>query len=248
MISDYIEKLMRSARANATIAKLISAIEPLVAKIKARRRITLAICVGVLAFWALPPNTLDPFCTYRSQYRLDAVLQVGNELLASTVFVQESHSRHWVSQMNSAGCVQRYGKALSFRSLDDRVFLIHSDICRSVEQLSEFQVDVIEHCSRNWPNEPIGFIVDNATKPTTWKPFNFLKGDQDVKLVSMKASPTLWHPSDDLQNTAPNILKSSFATNNPNGWWNSPERILNRRRGNNIKFHVRMQQPDSLGH
>jgi hypothetical protein len=223
-----------------------SSIETFIARIRAKPRTALALVAAIgagLTFWHLPANTLHPFCTYRAQYRLDATLQVGGELLTSSVVRQSSQSRQWIYVMNSGGCGQRYGTALTFRAKDDRVFLIHADICQSAEKFPENPVDVIEHCSQNWPYRPIGFIVDSASKPTTWKPFNFLIGDQDAKLISMKATPT-WHPpSDDLEKSAPNILKSVFETDNVNGWSNSPERIISfERRHGNTEFNVRISQ------
>ncbi|WP_105416448.1 hypothetical protein [Neorhizobium sp. T25_27] len=220
-----------------------SSIETLIARIKTRRRTSLALLAVIgagLIFWTLPPNTLNPLCTYRAQYRLDATLQVGRELLTSSVVRQTSQSREWISVMNSGGCGQHYGIALSFRAKDDRVFLIHTDICQSAERSLQNAVDVIEHCSQNWPNKPIGFIVDSANTPTTWKPFNFLFGDEGAKLISMKAIPTWHHPSDDLEKTAPNILRSVFVTDYVNGWWDSPERILSfKRRYGYTVFNVR---------
>jgi hypothetical protein len=226
-----------------------SSIETFIAKIKTRPRTALtllavtAVAAAGLTFWALPPNTLNPMCTYRAQYRLDATLQVGSELLTSSVVRQSSHSRRWISNMNSGGCGQLYGTALSFRAKDDRVFLIHTDICLSAEKFPQNPVDVIEHCSPDWPNKPIGFIVDSANKPTTWEPFNFLTGEQGAKLISMTATPTWRHASDDLEKIAPNILGSVFETDNVRGWWNSPDRIISfKRRHGNAVFNVRVLQ------
>jgi hypothetical protein len=198
-----------------------SSIETFIAKIKTRPRSALtllavtAVAAAGLTFWALPPNTLNPMCTYRAQYRLDATLQVGSELLTSSVVRQSSHSRRWISNMNSGGCGQLYGTALSFRAKDDRVFLIHTDICLSAEKFPQNPVDVIEHCSPDWPNKPIGFT----------------------------ATPTWRHASDDLEKIAPNILGSVFETDNVRGWWNSPDRIISfKRRHGNAVFNVRVLQ------
>jgi len=204
----------------------------------------LAITAGCVVFFlALPPNTLSPFCKYRAQYRLDATLQVGNELLTSSVVRQSTQSRAWISVMNSAGCPSHYGTTLSFRAKNDRVFLIHTEICKSAEKFPQNPVDVIEYCSQNWPLRPVGFIVDSATAPTTWEPFNFLTGDHGARLISMKAMPTWSHPYDDLETTAPNILRSTFETNLVNVWAYSPERTVSfgrRRSHGDSKFRVRI--------
>lgn len=205
--------------------------------------ISLALLIlGTLAFRALPPNTVNPFCTYRAQYRLDATLQVGDERISSFAIRQSSQSRRWISVMNSSGCNSFYGGAIAFKSKDNRVFLIPTDVCEKAEKSLNENVDVIKTCSTSWPNRSIGFIIDNGENPTNWQIFNFLSGDKNARLTSMNAKSTWRHPHDEIEKIAPNVLKAYFDFGND--WWYSPERILSfERRSGSMSFRVQKIGP-----
>ncbi|WP_148663395.1 hypothetical protein [Bosea vaviloviae] len=205
--------------------------------------------LGVMAYWALPPNTLNPFCTYRAQYRLEATLQVDDELINATAVRQLSQSRRWVSVINSGGCGSGV-EAMGFKSKDNRVFLIDTYVCGKAEDLffdkKDYtvinNVDIIKNCSNNWPNKSIGFIVDNSDNPTTWQPFNFLASDSRVKLISMSAESTWRHPLSNIHVISPNLLKTEFAVGQD--WWNSPARLLGR--PTPVRFRARKISPTYL--
>ena len=192
-----------------------------------------------------PDNTYDPFCTYTSQYSLDAKLKVGDEVLSSTINRQNSLSRDWAKTINYNGCQQAQGKALSFRSSDNRVFLVSTNICRLAEAalLELGEADFLKLCDeKNEP--PDGFVITDANNPTQWQTFNPVKSDI-ATIILMHATKTTNPTSDALENVAPKILETRFDTDG--SWWNSPERLLSfgRRQSNEIKYSSKkISSPD----
>ncbi|MCP4103769.1 MAG: hypothetical protein GY750_20475 [Lentisphaerae bacterium] len=206
----------------------------------------LAILLTSISFFAVkiynsPDNTFDPFCTYSSQYTLKAILKVGNEILHSTINRQRSFSRPWIQVINSNGCKQSYGTALSFRSSDNRAFLISSNICPLAEEvlLEIGEADIIKLCtdttrgslSRKWGYKIKGYIISDAETPKSWRKFNPLS-EEFVVLKSMKAIQTEKPASDDLDKLMPNILRTGFDANG--SWSESPEPLLSFGRRNSL--------------
>ena len=177
-----------------------------------------------VVFWAAPPNTISPFCTYSSQFELQATIKVGDEILKSTVYRQRSMSRKWIETINYAGCLQTYGTVLSFKVRDGRVVLVPTEICQTAERvlLDIGAVDVLGMCGTRLP-EKKGFVISTAANPTTWASFDLFKNGQ-VTLISMLAVATKKWPSDDLDSVAPSLLKTTF--DDGGNWWNSPERLI----------------------
>jgi hypothetical protein len=191
--------------------------------------IMLLICFGV-AYWASPPTTLNPFCTYVSQYELQGTIRVGDEVLQSTVYRQRTMSRRWVSTIG--GCMPQYGTLLSFKARNGRVFLVPTELCPLAERvlLDIGKVDVARMCNAKLgklsrPREEYGYVVSTAGNPTSWSPFE-LAGNSPITVVSMVAVVTKKWPSDDLETLAPNLLKTQFVFDS--SWWNSPARFLAR--------------------
>jgi hypothetical protein len=190
----------------------------------------LLICFGVV-YWTSPPNTLNPFCTYVSQYELQGTIKVGDEVLQSTVSRQRSMSRRWVATINYAGCLQRYGSVLSFKARDGRVVLVPTELCALAERvlLDIGKVDVQRMCNAKLgdklsrQSEKYGYVVSTADNPTSWSPFE-LPGNGPITVVSMLATATKKWPADDLESTAPNLLKTQFIYGS--SWWNSPARFI----------------------
>src|ERR1700732_4579383 len=107
------------------------------------RRKRFLFCVAILAiagastypiYRRSPPYTFDPTCTYDLTYRLTATIELGGERYSSEVVHQRSRSRRWVQEMNSGGCQQTYGTALSFRLADHRLILVGSEVCSAALQ------------------------------------------------------------------------------------------------------------------
>lgn len=213
--------------------------------------LVIAITGGYTVYRQSPHYTLDPTCTYDLTYRLTATIELGGERYSADVVHQRSRSRKWLSGINSAGCPQTYGTALSFRLADHRLILIGSDVCSAALQrlagsLNEFysgdyatamtqhrKLDLTPLCTgigRPRPRDQDayeGFLIDNADHPAWWGGFKFdstLPGsDQTIHLVSADIEAADLSPSDNIEKTAPELLKTAFEYDE---WWNSPERVL----------------------
>ena len=214
--------------------------------------IVVTVIAALYAVYRLtPPNNFDPFCTYDLTYRLNVTIEVGGRQYSSQVVHQESHSRRWIEVMNSAGCLETYGKAVPFRLADDRVVLLRSFICQKAKQqfansLDEYyhhkfsaamsehrKVDLTPYCSGISKNKPQtqrledGFVIDNADHPTRWQGFEF--GEDlpppggTVRLVSATAEAIDTWPADNLDKIVPGVLKTYFKSAQ---WSASPEAIL----------------------
>lgn len=215
-------------------------------------RLTILALLGFV-YWAAPPYTFDPFCTYDLTYRLDATIEVDGARYQARATHQQSKSRRWIAVMNSAGCLPKYGTALPFRLPDNRLILLRARICPSAqEQLAgsrqnycdgDFhaamwahrKVDLKPYCHaisfdqtslKGRLNGADGYVIDNADHPTRWKPFELgdaLPGGGAVRLVSAIAEAGDDRPTDDLDRVAPAVLKTGFKYST---WWDSPEAIL----------------------
>jgi hypothetical protein len=196
-----------------------------------------------------PPYTFDLTCTYDLTYRLSATIELGGERYSSEVVHQRSQSRKWLSVMNSGGCPQTYGTALSFRLADQRLILVGSEICSaalrklagSLYDNDAFATAMVQHrkldlmplCTGIGEPRPRerdlyeGFLIDNADHPAWWGGFKFDStlpdSDQTIHLVSARIEAADISPSDNLQETAPAVLETEFGFDT---WWNSPERIV----------------------
>jgi hypothetical protein len=214
---------------------------------------TLTVAFGLMfvVYERAPPNTFDPFCTYRLAYRLNVTIEIGEKQYSSEVVSQLSQSRKWVEPINSAGCRQTLGTTVPFRLRDNRLVLIHSYICpkalnaladtgkeyRSddfVQAMREHRkADLTSLCvgvSRNRPasysrSSYDGFIVDNADNPKRWRGFNFESADMKeyIRIESAVAEAMDISPEDQLDKVAPEILKTKFTYDN---WSASPEALL----------------------
>jgi len=176
-------------------------------------------------FLAFPPNTFSPFCTYTSQYELTAELEVGGEKLTSAVATQQSLSRHWIETINYSGCRQTHGTVLTFKSSDDRFWMIESNICEIGEEVLRdiYSADLLKVCK----GKRSFYAIDSASLPSTWRRGEFTP-DGTVKLVKLVATATRKWPNDDIDKMAPNILRARYDADGE--WWSSPERLLTRRR------------------
>ncbi|MBY3179972.1 hypothetical protein HFO27_36680 [Rhizobium leguminosarum] len=192
----------------------------------------LVLLIGIgFVYWTSPPTTLNPLCTYTSQYELRGTIKVGDEVLQSTVYRQRSMSRRWVATINYAGCQQQYGMVLSFKARDGRVFLVPTELCALAERvlLDIGKVDVLRICNAKLADklskqsEKYGFVVSTADNPTSWSPFE-LAGNGPITIVSMLATATKKWPADDLDSVAPSLLKTQFIYGS--NWWHSPERFV----------------------
>ena len=223
------------------------------------RRKRFLFCLAILVIAASvykvyrrsPPYTFDPTCTYDLTYHLTATIELGGERYSSEVVHQRSRSRKWLSVMNSGGCPQTYGTALSFRLPDRRLILVGSEICSAAFRelagsLNDYynadyatamsqhrKIDLMPFCARisgpRLRDKDVydGFLVNNADRPTWWGGFKFdsalPNSNQTIHLVSASIEAADIFPSDNLDEIAPELLKTAFEYDD---WWNSPERVL----------------------
>jgi hypothetical protein len=204
------------------------------------------------AYERTPPNTFNPFCTYRLAYRLNVTLEVEGKHYTSSVVRQLAHSRRWIATINS-GCRRTLGTAASFRLDDNRLVLIGTYICpKALEALAgthqdyiadDFtgamrerrKVNVTSLCmgvQENQPPHPTigpprdqGFVIDNSDNPSRWRGLAF-KSDNvagPFRIVSAVAEAQDTLPEDQLDTVAPTILKTTFKYRN---WSDSPEPLF----------------------
>ncbi|HEX4894600.1 MAG TPA: hypothetical protein VFV47_15070 [Hyphomicrobiaceae bacterium] len=178
----------------------------------------------VLAIWLSPPNSFHPMCTYEVNATLTADVVIEGQKLSSTVIHQNSHSRGWISGINSAGCKQWYGTALTFKLANDSVLIVPSQICLNGrrELARSGRVDVLSSCTGKQANQNSAFIVDSASHPRKWKA---VTNGIEFQFASMTAVSTWKSPSDDIASIAPNLLKSNFKYGRQQ-WSNSPEKVI----------------------
>jgi hypothetical protein len=212
------------SRSRSGYLALLSAVVPFVA-------------IGGLAFWYMfsPVNTFHLTCTYTLNARVSADIVVdGQEQSASVVF-QNSRSRSWISQMNSAGCTQPDGNAIAFKLPGDRVLLVPAQLSNKAIDIidSRGSVDVLGGCNGKNDYQNWAVLVDSATRPSRWR--NAANGNE-FKISRMVATSTWDNPSDNVDAVAPNLLKSEFERANVK-WSQSPERLLPYRRRAQHKAH-----------
>lgn len=188
-----------------------------------------------LAIWQSPTYSLHPTCTYTVNAHVSADVEIGGQKLSSTVIHQNSRSRRWIATINSAGCKQLYGNALTFRLANDSVLIVPSRLCHKGEQeLSKSgHVDILRACSGRQAHQDQAFMVDSASQPRKW---HSVTNGIDFRIDSMTARSTWRNPDDDIASIAPNLLKSDFKFGRQQ-WSRSPEKIISfQRRYNERRY------------
>jgi hypothetical protein len=191
-----------------------------------------------LAVWFSPTNSFHPICNYTVNARVSADVVIGGQELSSTVVYQNSRSRGWIAMLNSGGCNQSYGTALTYRLANDRVLIVPTQICRKAEEaLSGFgRVDILSVCTGEQALRDPAFLVDSAIRPRKW--YTVTNGFE-FRIVRMTAVSTWSNPTDEIASTAPGLLKSDFKLDGQQ-WWRSPERIIPFQR----RYEERRHKPD----
>ena len=192
--------------------------------------------VGLLYASTSPQYTFHPLCTYGEIYRLRASVDIDGETYSSEVVRQTSKSRDWIYNLNSAGCGATHGLALSFRLRDNRVVLLRATLCRDgAEALNKARkIDVSQHCEAihrprraGTSRYADGYIVDDAERPAFWSRFTLGAPATDrstlIRLTAVSAERVRSDPEDDLDSTAPGLLKASF---DHREWFNSPDQLI----------------------
>lgn len=191
--------------------------------------------------WFSPPNSFHPTCTYSVNAVVSADVEVDGEKLSSTVVHQSSYSRGWISIMNSAGCQQRYGDALVYRLPNDSVLIVAAKLCSAAQKefAASGDIDVLRACTGKQARQDRAYIVDTADRPETWRPA--ING-VDFRILSMTATSTWRHPTDDIGSVAPNLLKSYFHNDRSRGiqWSDTPETVIDYAR----RYDVKKTRPD----
>ncbi|MGL4396238.1 MAG: hypothetical protein ACRCS9_06855 [Hyphomicrobium sp.] len=192
----------------------------------------------IIAIWRSPPYSFHPICTYTVNANVTADVEMGGQKLSSTVVYQNSRSRQWISMINSAGCKQWYGNALTYKLADDRVLVVPTRICHKGEKMlaASGRVDVLSVCTGKQAHQDSAFMVDSATHPQKWYA---VTNGIEFRIDSMTAVSTWSTPSDDMASIAPNLLKSDFKYQRQQ-WSRSPERIIPFQR----RYNERRHKPD----
>lgn len=184
---------------------------------------------GMIAFgfwvWLSPVYSFHPTCTYTLNARVTADIEVEGEKLSATVVHQNSRSRAWISLLNTAGCQQRYGNALTYRLRDDRVLILPSRLCYRGQKAfpSHGEFDVLRACAGHNQGPDTAFMVDSATRPGRWK---VVTNGIDFRIIRMTATSTWRSPTDDIASIAPNLLKAEFKPDRQRSWSRSPEPFI----------------------
>ncbi len=143
--------------------------------------------------------------------------------------------------MNSAGCKQRYGNALVYRLANDSVLIVPARLCHGAQKefAASGHVDILSACAGNQARQDRAYIVDSASRPETWRPAT---NGVDFRIVSMTATSTWRHPTDDIETIAPNLLKSYFHHDRSRGitWAKTPETVIDYAR----RYDLKKQRPD----
>jgi len=160
--------------------------------------------------------------------RVSADVVIGGQELSSTVVYQNSRSRAWIQMINSGGCKQMYGNALTFKLANDRVLTIPSRMCHKAQQVlaERGQVDILNVCAGERARTGSAFVVDSALRPSMWRR---VVNAVDFHISRMTAVSTWSHPTDDIATVAPGLLKSRFRKDGRVSW-DSPEKIIPFRR------------------
>jgi hypothetical protein len=203
------------------------------------------VCVGAVGWIFLPPYSFDLTCSLDISYRNDVAIEVDGRRYAATTYSVRGKVEPWASDLLS-GCNQRDGMATAFRLADNRLVLIPNALCPAVQNAIRAgqTVDVGRACepteaerrSRNsaYSLNADGYIIDNAERPRFWSDFKFDDFRSPVRLVSRIAEPSFELPRDNIEEVAPNILRSSFDYDN---WSRSPEPLL-QHRDREIQYRV----------
>jgi hypothetical protein len=168
--------------------------------------------LAVLAIWQSPVYSFHPTCTYTVNARVSAEVRVGDETLSSSVVYQNSRTRRWIAEINSAGCKQWYGNALTYRLADDRVLILPARICHKVADVlaKSGNINILDVCREKQAHQDTAYIVDSADRPQTWYT---AKNGVDFHINSMTATSTRSPAADDIASVAPGLLKSQFKRN-----------------------------------
>jgi hypothetical protein len=213
----------------------------------ARRGTMLLVVLGAIATLWFGRATLDPFCTYRLNARIEATIEVGDKLYHSNAIYRASQSRDWISPINSGGCTETDGTALVFKLDNDAVILVPNGLCQRAENVFKAtgRSDVVADCQGKPRPDGDAFALDSGTAPTLWQPIAW---GGDVKLIAMKAERSFGSPKDLLEQNAPGVLDAGFVYDG--NWWQSPERVIPFDRRYNkdepYRFQVRQGQVDLL--
>jgi hypothetical protein len=222
--------------------------------------LTVAFGIMVTFYERAPPYTFDPFCTYDLTYRLNVTIEAEGQQYSSEVVHQLSRSRRWIAEMNSGGCRQTHGTALSFRLANNRLILMSSRICPNAERAFDNtpygykppgsfaqamrghrKVDLTLLCISVHRDPPPlsrhpgydGFVIDYADNPARWKGFN-LDAASSISDERLRVVSAFAEATDELPtDDLDNVAPAILKTAfKYEDWWNSPEAILSASRRN----------------
>ena len=192
---------------------------------------SLFIIVGLIVFliyaWRSPPNTFDPLCTYTVNAHVSADVEISGQTFTANVVYQNSQSRRWISQLNSAGCTQKNGNALVYKLPKDRLLIFPSHLCYPAEKLIQKtgHVDILNACPLERARQNRGFFIDSSENPRRWR---HARNGSDYEITRMTATTTWDDPSDNIETVAPKLLSSRFEYGRHIAmtWSKSPEALI----------------------
>lgn len=195
--------------------------------------IAFALAGGALWLW-MPPYPLNSVCSATYYYQDRAVIEVDGRRYSAAIHSVRAEPRPWISWLIS-GCERPEGAGLAFHLADDSVVLLGTGLCPAAAELIQRgqRVDLTRVCAPTpadrrsrmsaYSLNADGYLVDNATRPRFWTDFKFDAARSRVRLVSRIAEPSSEWPEDNIEEVAPNILRTAF---NGGEWWRSPEAML----------------------
>ena len=146
--------------------------------------LTMSGCVGDPQMVRLIQK-FDPFCEYKAPVRERVSISYRGKVLTDEVVFQETYPRRWTGGMNTDGCRSKRGTSFVFVGDGNALILLPRQ-------------------------RTVGFIIDDAERPKTWRRFYPEEKASPVKVVRIETFATNQLSRDSLDHAGEAILQSDF--------------------------------------